>query len=104
MDSPEPIIKKQPRKLPVCWRYANFCYKCILALLTAVNFALVLLNNNDDITIPNLYFEILSTILAALPIAWSHILDNAKEACGDTTSSIASDSPPDSPAVKITAS
>ena len=87
------------RKLPKCWRYANFCYKLVLGLLTAVNFSLVMLNNNDDITIPNLYFEIVSTILAALPIAWSHILDNAKEECGDTTSSIASTTPPDSPTV-----
>ena len=69
----------------------------MLGLLTAVNFSLIMLNSKDDITIPNLYFEILSTILAALPIAWSKLLDSAKEECGDTTSSISSSTPPNSP-------
>ena len=54
-----------------------------MGLISATNFALIMLNNGNSIHIPELYFEILSTLLAAIPVVWSNLLDSYKERCED---------------------
>ena len=71
------------RKLPKCWRVVNFWYKVIMGLISATNFALIMLDNGNSVHIPELYFEILSTLLAAIPVVWSNLLDSYKERCED---------------------
>ena len=93
------------RKLPRSLRKANLIYKWIMGLLSGLNVALLALNNSDSITIPSLYFEIISVVGTSFPIIWSKILDSMKEYEQDLTPSPSVKSPvvspPDSPAVSV---
>ena len=67
------------RKLPRSLRKANLVYKFVMALLTGMNITLLALNNSSEITIPSVYFEVISVLATSFPLVWSKILDSCKD-------------------------
>ena len=76
-----------------------------MVLLSGVNMVLMMLKDNSSFHVPELYFEILSVALAAMPVIWNNILDVAKKDClNETTDSLEASgshdtSPTDSPKI-----
>ena len=92
------------RKLPRSVRKANLIYKWVMGILSGLNVALLALNNSDSITIPSLYFEIISVAATSFPILWSKLLDSLKEYEQELTPTPSVASPTVSPAASVESS
>ena len=79
-NTPSPVFNVQQRRhLSKGMRITNFFYKLLLALLSAVNFSLMLLDANvKKVHIPEAYFEVMSVCIAIVPVFWSALLDSCK--------------------------
>ena len=67
------------RHLSKGMRAANFFYKLLLGFLSATNFTLIMLDSNvEKIHINETYFEVMSVVIAIVPIFWSQLLDSCK--------------------------
>ena len=73
------------RKLPRWVRKLNVVYQLTLLGLTGLNGLFAVLESDNDITIPKMYYQLASIALAALPIVWSKFLDSMKEYQNDLT-------------------
>ena len=67
------------RKLPRWMRKVNVVYQILLSLLTVANSLLVVIEADEDLNVPKVYYEFCSIGLAALPVVWSKFLDSMKE-------------------------
>ena len=56
-----------------------------MLVLGGVNMFLISFDHNDDVHIPNVYFEVLSVILSVFPVVWTNILDKVKDYRDDLT-------------------
>ena len=60
-------------------RVHKFYYKLTLAGLSATNFALIMFDKTvDKIHISETYFQVMSVLIAIVPIFWSKLLDSCK--------------------------
>lgn len=67
------------RTLSKGMRVLNFFYKLTLAGLSATNFALIMFDKTvDKIHISETYFQVMSVLIAIVPIFWSKLLDSCK--------------------------
>ena len=86
------------RKLSRSMRKINLGYQMLMALLGAVNMVLIALNGSENVNIPEVYYEILSVVLAVLPVFWNNLLDRFKQYQEDLTpASSVDNTPPNSP-------
>ena len=76
-----PILTDGTRRtLSKGMRVVNFFYKFLLAVLSAVNFSLIMFDRTvDKIHISETYFEVMSVVIAIVPIFWSALLDSCKQ-------------------------
>ena len=78
VESP-PLGTTITRKLSKKMRVANVFYKFILLGFSIANLLLLSIDNGiQAVSIPKLYFEIISVGMGVLPIIWSSILDACK--------------------------
>ena len=86
------------RKLPRWVRKLNVGYQLLLLALTGVNGLFPVLESDNDITIPKMYYQLASIALAALPVVWTKFLDSMKEYQDNLTpsNSVENGSPPNS--------
>ena len=73
------------RKLPRWVRKLNVVYQLLLLALMGANGLFAILESDEDIMIPKMYYQVCSVALAALPVAWSKFLDSMKEYQNDLT-------------------
>ena len=75
-----PVLDVQTRRtLSKGMKVVNFFYKLLLGLLSAVNFTLIMFDKTvDSIHISETYFQIISVVIAIVPIFWSKLLDSCK--------------------------
>ena len=75
-----PVLDIQTRRtLSKGMKVMNFFYKLLLGLLSAVNFTLIMFDKTvDSIHISETYFQVISVIIAIVPIFWSKLLDSCK--------------------------
>ena len=76
------------RKLPKPLRFANLVYQIIMGTLAGINFIFATLED-----IPKIYFEVVSVLTSAFPVAWTNILDACKKYVDEETPPV---SPPTS--------
>ena len=75
-----PVLTTETRRrLSKGMRVMNFFYKLTLALLSAINFTLIMFDRTvEKIHISETYFEVMSVVIAIVPIFWSGLLDSCK--------------------------
>ena len=78
--SDSPILSTGARRtLSKGMRVMNFFYKLTLALLSAINFSLIMFDKTvETIHINATYFQVMSVLIAIVPIFWSALLDSCK--------------------------
>ena len=80
LDAANAANTEKARKLPKGWRIANFIYQLLLLGMTVVNLILLIIDeSNTEGKIPKLYFSIYACLVSVIPVAWSKILDYAKD-------------------------
>ena len=81
------VNQQKKRKLPKSMRRANFMYKIIMGCLAGINLIFASLS-----FVPSQYFEVCSVLTSAFPVAWSYILDAAKQYEEEATPTVQSPS------------
>ena len=73
------LTSKTRRKLSKGMRVANYFYQLCMGLLSGINFTLIMFDKTvETIHINKTYFEVMSVVIAVIPILWSKILDSCK--------------------------
>ena len=67
------------RKLSRPMRIANMVYQLFMVAVSGINLLLLAIDKIDGVTIPELYFQIISVIIGVFPVVWSKFLDACKQ-------------------------
>ena len=96
-ETSSPLLTGQAtRKLSKPMRMANMVYQMFMVGVSGINLMLLAIDKIDGVTIPELYFQIISVIIGVFPVVWSKFLDACKQIQSPWASQTSSPVPPSS--------